>query len=107
MEIAEKILLATQQIQLMANTIAREQQIAALRIEKDDKIYHGMVEQPLEVLNKNFDKIMDVVENLANYINMSDTICAEDVALSKVPMDILYGRMEEDDFENVTVEYVE
>lgn len=107
MKTFDKIILATQQIQNISSRIEHCRLVAACTIKEKEEpfIFEHMVHNNESQLQSILDALMEIVENSANYINSTDNICGEDIALYKVPFDILYNRVSEDDYESINVEY--
>lgn len=109
MKTFDKIMLATQQIQNMASRIENTRQMVScvIRQENEPYLYQSMVTDNETTLQESLSKMMVVIEDLAGWINSNDNLCGEDIALYKVPFDVLYNRVSEDEFEDIEVIYKE
>lgn len=68
--------------------------------QKKAELHQELIKEAGEVLRETLTNLRDrILENIAEYNNGIDNISGVDMALSKVPFDLIYERKKEEDFE--------
>lgn len=101
MEQIELINLTLDQIRWAAQTIDNVRMHAEFHryVNKDDAVTKEMQEDCSKVLDDCRLALREVLENILEYQNGSDALSGVDVALTKVPLDLIYERTTEEDYE--------
>lgn len=101
MEKIELINLTLDQIRWAAQTIEDVRMHAEFHsyVNKDDTVSQQMQKDCNKVLDDCRIALRDVLEIITEYQNMNDVLSGVDVALTEVPLDLIYERTTEEDYE--------
>lgn len=101
MEKIELINLTLDQIRRSAQAIEDVRMHAEFHgfVNKDNTVTQKMQEDCKKVLDDCRIALRDVLEIITEYQNMNDVLSGVDVALTEVPLDLIYERTTEEDYE--------
>lgn len=101
----ELICLALEEVRKQAYNLQRTKDALELTVsgkegQKPDECLQMFIKESGEVLRETLTNLREkVLENIAEYNNGVDNVSGVDVALSKVPFDLIYERKKVEDFE--------